>query len=186
MKVFIKNMVCDRCIKVVKEVFEESALTISNIQLGEVTVDEDLEQKRLSSLKDKLEHEGFEVIEDKSSRLVSKIKAVIIDAIYKRPELLASKKLSSLLTASIRHDYSYLSTLFCSVEGVTLERYFILQKVERIKELIIYDEMNLSEIAHHLGYSSVQHLSGQFKKITALTPSYYKKLSASRKSLDKI
>lgn len=186
MDIFIKNMVCDRCIKVVREVFEADGLNISDIKLGQVVLANDLDKERLVKMAQTLAEEGFEIIEDKSSRLASKIKTVIIEYIYKTPELLADNKVSSILTKQLNYDYSYLSNLFCSIEGLTIERYFILQKVERIKELIVYDEMNLSEIADHLGYSSVQYLSNQFKKITGLTPSYYKKLRSERKALDKI
>lgn len=186
MDIFIKNMVCDRCIKVVRGIFQDLALTTTAIKLGEVTTKEPMDKQVVDQLRSKLAEEGFEMIEDKSSRLVSTMKSVIIESIYKHPEILSSEKLSTIITSEIPSDYSHLSQLFCSVEGVTLERYFILQKIERIKELIVYDEMNLSEIAHHLGYSSVQHLSNQFKKITGLTPSYYRKVSSERKSLDKI
>lgn len=186
MEVFIKNMVCARCLKVVKQVFEALSLPVTHIKLGEVHTSKTIDEQTLSVLKDKLRDEGFEIIQDKSSRLVSQIKTKIIELIHQQPDQLSNKKLSTLLTDTIPHDYSYLSHLFCSVSGVTLERYFILQKIERAKELIVYDEMNLSEIADHLGYSSVQHLSNQFKQITGLTPSYYRKVSAERKGLDNV
>jgi len=186
MKLFVKNMVCDRCIKVVKEVFEEFSLSIDHIKLGEIDITEDLDKVTLAEIDVRLREEGFEVIKDKNSRLISEIKAVIIRTIHQNPEILATSKMSDILTSNILYDYSYMSNLFCSVEGLTIERYSILQKTERVKELMIYDELTLGEIANLLGYSSTQHLSNQFKKITGLSPSYYKKLKASRKSLDKI
>lgn len=183
----IKNMVCDRCIMVVKNMFEQQAQKISAIQLGQVTLVEEPTTTQLETLRSSLQHLGFELLDDKKAKTVERIKTVIVSLIHGNSEDDFNLKLSSILEEKTGMDYHYLSTLFSSVEGITIERYTILQRIEKVKELLMYDEKSLSDIAFELGYSSVQHLSQQFKKTTGLTPSHFKQLKDNkRKPLDKI
>jgi len=173
---YIKNMVCDRCRIVVEQELARLGLHPEKITLGEVTLREDLlTDDTLHALDNALHAVGFARIDDRRARIIERIKATVIDQIRNQPG--ADRKLnwSDLLAEALHLEYSYLSNLFSSVEGITLEQYIIRQKIERAKELLFYDELNLSEIALQLGYSSVAHLSSQFKKITGFTPSALKK-----------
>jgi AraC family transcriptional regulator len=186
---FIKNMVCQRCVAAVKQEFEKLGLHPIQVTLGEVTLESEIEEKVQAELKNNLTALGFELIDDKKGRLIEAIKNLIIQKIHHTERLDLKFNWSDILSDTLRYDYNYLSTLFSSVEGVTLEHYIINQKIERVKELLFYDELTLSEIADRLGYSSVAHLSGQFKKITGLTPSELKKSktpASQRKPLDSI
>jgi AraC-like DNA-binding protein len=186
MKVMIKNMVCGRCIKVVKEEFEKMGYSVNEITLGEVEIDENPDKAEMETIRNVLLENGFELIENKSAKLIEKIKTTIINYVHYSNEDL-EMNLSQLMESKLDKDYSYLSTLFSSAEGITLEHYFILQKIERAKELLKYDDLTLSEIAYKLGYYSVNHLSTQFKKITGMTASNFKKhTSQMRKPLDNI
>lgn len=186
MTIHVKNMVCDRCIMVVKRELDKAGLAYKNVQLGQVELVTEPTKEALNALQASLEKMGFEILDDRRSKIVEQIKNVIISLIHRNDDDL-NMKLSALLQDKLQLDYHYLTTLFSSVEGVTIERYTILQRVERIKELLMYDEMNLSEIAFEMGYSSVQHLSQQFKKTTGLTPSQFKNLhDKQRKPLDKV
>jgi len=184
MKIYIKKMVCDRCIAVVSNIFREAGFPVKDVQLGNISVETAIPTEQLKLIEEKLKNSGFEIISDAKSRLIDQIKNLIIDLIYKHPEKIRVNY-SDYLSDQINLDYSYLSTFFSSVEGVTIEKYIIRLKTERVKELIVYDEKTLSEIAFEMGYSSVAHLSGQFKKVTGFTPSYYKSLGK-RKSIDSI
>lgn len=178
----IKNMVCNRCKIVVQQELEKLGYTPSKVELGEVVIDGDEPgPEQLSKIDAALTAVGFERIDDRKGRLVEAIKNHVIRKIHSGEVGNRKFNWSDLLAEELHYDYSYLSSLFSSVEGVTLEQYIIRQKIERAKELLFYDELNLSEIAIKLGYSSVAHLSSQFKKITGLTPSELKK---SRKSGD--
>ena len=141
----------------------------------------------LNSIKEKIEPLGFELIDNKKSRLIEKIKATIIELIHHQ-DTVEAIKLSEHLKNKLHYDYNYLSNLFSSVEGITIEQYLINQKIEKVKELLVYDELSLTEIAYRLGYSSLAHLSGQFKKVTGLSPSHFKQLKdvRQRRPLDKI
>jgi AraC family transcriptional regulator len=186
---FIKNMVCQRCVAAVKQEFEKLGLHPTQVTLGEVTLESEIEEKVQTQLKNNLTALGFELIDDKKGRLIEAIKNLIIQKIHHTERVDLKLNWSDILSDTLRYDYNYLSTLFSSVEGVTLEHYIIHQKIERVKELLFYDELTLSEIADRLGYSSVAHLSGQFKKITGLTPSELKKSrtpASQRKPLDSI
>lgn len=180
-------MVCDRCLMAVRQQLEALGLPYKNIQLGEVELSAPLSSEHLEILKEKLDQLGFELLDDKKSAIVSKIKSTIVQLIHGSEQVELTTKLSVLLAEKLHLDYHYLSSLFSSIEGVTIEKYVILQRIERAKELLLYDEMNLSEISYALGYSSVQHLSQQFKKITGLTPSHFKQLKENkRKPLDQV
>lgn len=187
---YIKNMVCNRCIRAVNDAFENVGLHPVKVSLGEVVLQEDeLTPPVRSTLDTKLKTLGFERIDDKRSRLIEKIKNFVIRTIHNERGIDLKFNWSVVLSEELHYDYNYLSNLFSSVEGITLEQYIIRQKIERVKELLFYDQLNLSEIAHLLAYSSVQHLSTQFKKITGHTPSAFKKLretNLQRKPLDKV
>ncbi|MDQ3536440.1 MAG: AraC family transcriptional regulator [Bacteroidota bacterium] len=181
----IKNMVCHRCIRVVKEELENSGLEVLDIKLGEVKVSGFVDEK-LNHIQNVLEQNGFELIDDKKARTVEKIKIAIIELIHQDQQVL-NINYSTFLEETLGLDYQYLSSLFSSTESITLEKYIILQKIERVKELLVYNELTLSEIAYQLGYSSVHHLSNQFKKTTGLSPSHFKKIKEDkRKALDKV
>ncbi|MCY7292455.1 MAG: AraC family transcriptional regulator [Ferruginibacter sp.] len=185
MTIYIKNMVCNRCIMVVKQELDKLKLIADSISLGEVSFSKVPSEKQLTQLKANLANVGFEVLDGSRKKLIEKIKNIIVEKIhYKEPD--EKYNFSDILSEKLNKDYSYLSGLFSEVEGVTIEKYIINQKIEKVKELIIYEELNLSEIAFQLGYSSVAHLSAQFKKTTGLTPSHFKKMGGKRKPLDKV
>lgn len=179
-------MVCNRCIMVVQQELEKLGLDVKNVALGEVTLGKEPtseERKRIESVLVPL---GFEVIDDKKSRIIERIKTVIIDLIHHHDND-TRVNLSELLSDKLHHDYNYLSNLFSEVEGTTIEKYFIAQKIEKVKELLVYDELSLSEIAYRLNYSSVAYLSNQFKKVTGLTPSHFKQIKVNKRTpLDKV
>ncbi len=179
-------MVCNRCIMVVQNEFDKLGLKINNITLGEVTLDRELDDNRKNAIQSALESLGFELIDDKKSRLIEKIKTTIIDLVHIQDNE-SKENLSDLLSKEVNQDYNYLSNLFSDIEGTTIEKYFIAQKIEKVKELLVYDELSLSEIAFRLNYSSVAYLSNQFKKVTGLTPSHFKQIKEDkRKPLDEV
>ncbi|HEX8549436.1 MAG TPA: AraC family transcriptional regulator, partial [Cytophagaceae bacterium] len=187
MQLSVKNMVCNRCIKVVKEELEKLGLEIIHIQLGEVTIAQEPSEVDIDAIKTSLKDNGFELLDDKKALLITKIKSVVIETFHQKNQIDLQINFSHILEQKVGKDYHFLSTLFSSMEGFTIEKYVINQKIERVKELLIYDEMNLSEIAIKMGYSSVQHLSTQFKKITGFTPSDFRKLNDhNRKALDEV
>ncbi len=183
---FIKNMVCNRCIMAVQNELDKLGLIAKQVTLGEVALENELNQELRVKLEGALTSLGFELVDDKKSRLIEKIKNVIIDLVHYQDND-TTTNLSELLSSSLHHDYSYLSNLFSEVEGTTIEKYFIAQKIEKVKELLVYDELSLSEIAFRLNYSSVAYLSNQFKKVTGLTPSHFKQIKVEkRKPLDRV
>lgn len=180
-------MVCNRCIKVVNDELTGAGYTIKSIELGEVQLKERLGESDLDQIRRTLTENGFELIDDRKSRMINRIKTLIIEFIHYDREKPEHVNLSDFLAKELGHDYSYLSNLFSSVEGVTIEKYLILQKIEKVKELLVYNELSLNEISYQLGYSSVQHLSNQFKKVTGLTPSHFKEIGKDRRNpLDKV
>lgn len=179
-------MVCNRCILVVQNEMDKLGFEVKNIKLGEVTLKNELTNEEKNDLDKALTPLGFERIDDKKSRIIERIKNIIIDLTHHQNSQMKNK-LSDVLGSDLHHDYSYLSNLFSEVEGVTIEKYFIAQKIEKVKELLVYDELSLSEIADQLHYSSVAYLSNQFKKVTGLTPSHFKKVGEDkRKPLDEV
>lgn len=174
--IYVKNMVCPRCIKVVKEELEKIGLEVLKISLGKVEVcscERELDYELIERV---LRESGFELLQDTRKVMVEGVKTEIIRLIYSNELEHLQDKLSELLQKAVHKDYSRLSQTFSQLEGITIERYFIMQKIERAKELLEYNEHTLSEISYMLGYSSVQHLSNQFKKITGMSPSYFKEL----------
>lgn len=181
MVVKIKNMVCDRCITAVKQVFQKAGVIVERVQLGEVETCNEIDDSILNVIDENLKINGFEIINDSKSRLIDLIKATVTDYIYQN--LWDEKRnFSEFLVDKVNLDYSYLSSLFSPVEGITIEQYLIHLKIERVKELMVYDQKSLSEIAWEMGYSSVAHLSGQFKKVTGYSPSYFKMLKEQKLS----
>lgn len=179
-------MVCNRCKTAVQNEFEKIGIQPITIELGEVETSGEIPQKQLSDLQNSLKHLGFEVIDDKKSRLIEQIKTEIIRLIHYSEEI-ENTNLSNILSSKLHYEYNYLSNLFSEVEGTTIEKYFIAQRIEKVKELLVYDELTLSEIANQLGYSSVAYLSSQFKKVTGLTPTFYKSLKESkRRNIDEL
>lgn len=184
--VYIKNMVCNRCILVVRQELDKLKLVANSVVLGEVQLKEEPSEKQLTQLKINLSALGFEVLNDSKKKLIEKIKNIIIEQVH-RNSINGQHNFSEILSKNLNKDYSYLSGLFSEVESITIEKYIINQKIEKAKELIIYNEMNVSEIAIQLGYSSVAHLSAQFKKVTGLTPSHFKKVGGTKRMpLDKV
>lgn len=186
MMIYIKNMVCNRCKMVVKTALEKLGFHPIQIELGEI----ELLENDISPKKDELRREllslGFELLDDKKSKTIEKIKNLLIDLIQNKNCNLQIT-LSDYLIQELHKDYNTLSNLFSEVEGLTIEKYFILLKIEKVKELLVYNELTLSEISFQLNYSSVAYLSNQFKKVTGLTPSHFKKLqTVNRKPLDKV
>lgn len=181
---YIKNMVCDRCIRVVREELEKMGLKVTSIKLGEAVVEGNVpvEKEEVSRV---LSDAGFELLEDKNFKLIERIKTLIIDVIHHKTEF--SGNFSDYISKEIGRDYHYLSSLFSSMENITIEKFIILQKIEKVKELLVYGELTLSEIAYQLNYSSVAHLSSQFKQVTGHTPTEFKKLKQQpRVPLDKV
>ncbi len=169
-------MVCARCIKSVTGIFRSVDTDLKNIKLGVAEVEAELSQRNLETVKRLLEEEGFELIDDNKMKLVESIKNLIVELVHYKDLEEMKENLSDYLSKQLHKDYTYLTNLFSSIEETTIEQYFILQKIEKVKEWLVYDQLTLSEMAYKLGYSSVAHLSGQFKKITGFTPSQFKKL----------
>ncbi|CAA7195584.1 helix-turn-helix domain-containing protein [Chryseobacterium potabilaquae] len=186
MKIFIKNMVCNRCITAVSTIFREENIAIKSIHLGEVETEFAVSEKHIQRIENHLLEIGFERIKDSAIQLIEKIKKTII---VKVSELDISEDflLSEFLSIQLHKDYSSLSKLFSQKEGITLEQFFILQKIEKTKELLLYNEYNVTEIAGKLGYKSVQYLSSQFRNITGFSPTEFKKQKVyHRKPLDSL
>jgi len=175
MKLYIKYMVSIRCQMIVKEELKKLGLHYISVKLGEVDVMEKITKEQRLQVKEALLRSGLELMDDKNAMLIEKIKNVIIEMVHYSDEI-PKTNFSVYLSGKLNYDYTYLSNLFSETEGTTIEHFIMLHKIERVKELIIYDELNLTEIAYKLHYSSVAHLSNQFKKITGLTPSFFKSL----------
>jgi AraC family transcriptional regulator len=176
MKLSIKNMVCNRCVIVVRRALDDLGFSFKHVALGEVDFGENIiSNDQIKRLETALGPLGFELINDKKSKLIEDIKKRVIELVLHQDGV-HHIKLSDYLSKNFAYEYNYLSNLFSSVEGITLERYFILQKIEKVKELIVYDELSLTEISFQTGYSSLAHLSKQFKSVTGLSPSHFKGL----------
>ena len=180
MKIYVKNMACESCKVVVKEALEELNIQPVKVELGEIETKEKVSDADKVKLNKKIKKVGLELLEKKQGILVEKIRQVIVDYVYNSDEK-PNVKFSALLSKELNHSYTYLANFFSEVEATTIEQYMIALKIERIKELIIFGEHTLSEIAYMLHYSSVAHLSAQFKKVTGLTPTHFKKLKEKRR-----
>lgn len=180
MKLYIKYMVSLRCKMLVKEELKKLGLNYVILDLGMVDILEDITEEKRIQLKNNLLKSGLELLDDKRSILIEKIKNVIIDLIHYNNEI-PKVNYSNYISEKLGYDYTYLANTFSEVKGITIQHYIIEHKIEKVKELLLYDELNISEIAYKLHYSSAAHLSNQFKKITGLSPSFYKKLQLKRK-----
>ena len=184
--IFIKNMVCNRCILVIKQILKDLQFTPLQVDLGTAVVKEELTSDDREVIRKALEEYGFELIDDKRQRIIEQIRTSIIQLVHYEGNL-SKLKLSEYLKEKCHYDYSFLSKLFTEMNGISIEKYYIAQKVERIKELLFYDELSISEIADKLQYSSVAHLSPQFRNVTGMSPSEFKRLKEhGREPLDKV
>lgn len=188
MRLAIKNMVCDRCIKVVRDELEALGLTVEHIELGSVEVRDELSPEQIGRVKVRLEAQGFELLEDARLMMVEYMKNLIIDEVqHLKARKPTQMNFSDYLSGKCGYEYSYLSHLFSSETGTTIEQYIIAQKIEKVKEWLSYGELSLTEIAWRLDYSSAAHLGNQFKKVTGQTPGQYKKdAGLARKTLDQV
>ena len=179
-------MVCQRCVMTVESMFTKLNMPFKKISLGEVELESMLTNDELKKIEMDLNKAGFELIETRVNKVIEDVKQAVMEYLNLGMDN-ENLKLSSFITKKIPYDYSYLSDLFSSVEGKTVEQFFILQRIEKVKELLVYDQLSLTEISYQTGFSSVHHLSSQFKKVTGLTPSHFKKIGAAkRKSLDSL
>lgn len=183
MKLYIKYMVSDRCKVVVQSILKKFGLHCVRLELGEVEVPGDLANEMRFRIKTSLLKEGLELMDDHKAVLIDRIKTTIADMVN-HPEELKKIKFSIILSERLNHDYTYLANLFSEVTGTTIEQFVIARKIERVKELLLYDELRLTEISYKLNYSSVAHLSSQFKKVTGLTPTFFKQLRDKKRSVN--
>jgi len=179
MFLYIKYMVSLRCKMVVKDELKKVGLHYVNVDLGTIEILEDITDFQRDALRKNLKRYGLELLDDRKKIIIEKIKSIIIEMIHYSDEM-PKVNYSDYISEKLGYDYTYLSNTFSEVKGITIQHFIIINKIERIKELLLYDELNLTEISYLLHYSSVSHLSNQFKKITGLTPSYYKKLKKKR------
>ena len=179
MRVYIKNMVCLRCKLLVQDEIKSLDLEYDEVKMGEAVIKDPVSNEKLKALNRALLRSGLEIIDDKKSRLVEQIKSIVIEQVHYTEEPLV-ENFSSFLAAKLNYDYTYLSNLFAANQGITLEHYIIGHKIEKVKELLIYDELTIAEIAIQMNYSSAAHLSKQFKKVTGFTASYFKELKRIR------
>ncbi|MBV9961439.1 MAG: AraC family transcriptional regulator [Parafilimonas sp.] len=185
-KLFIKNMVCQRCVLTIENIFKELNIPFHKASLGEIDLIKKPTNEELEKIEKELRNVGFELIVKRVNKIIEDIKKAVLEYLNIGIDN-ENLKLSLFITKNISYDYSYLSDLFSSVEGKTIEQFYILQRIERAKELLVYDQLSLTEISYQTGFSSVHHLSSQFKKITGLTPSHFKKIGAEkRRSVDKL
>lgn len=175
-------MVCIRCKMVVKDEITNLGLHYTTVELGEADIIENISSEQRDKLSKGLLKSGLELMDDKKSMLIQKIKNVIIELVHYSEEPLILK-FSEYLSQKLKHDYTYMANLFSENQGSTIEKFLIAHRIERVKELLVYDELTLTEIASLLHYSSVSHLSAQFKKVTGLTPSYFKKMKDKRRTM---
>ena len=187
MQLHVKNMVCDRCILIVRQQLENLGFSVDEISLGKVSVSPEPSPEKLQDISAAFQVLGFELMDKDKDQLVEQIKTQVIELVHYSKLYELKQSLMSLIAEKLNKEYVYLSRLFSDVEGITIEKYIIQQKVMRVKELLEYGELNLNEIAYQMGYSSSAHLSTQFKTVTGVTPSKYKASpGGDRKPLDQI
>jgi len=184
--VYIQNMVCDRCISAVKKIAEDMYLSVISVTLGSMVLDTELSEVQINKLESALEKQGFKLLKDRKHELVEAIKNHIVE--YIETENYHNSNLSHYISSKLKYEYNYLTGVFSQLEGITIERYYILFKIEKVKELMFMPDFRFAEIAYRLGYSSPQHLSTQFKQITGSTPSEFRKKNtvSSRRQLDNL
>jgi len=189
MKLLIKNMVCDRCIFVVEKQLNEIGITPVSVALGEVEFGEkELSSEELKTVSESLTPFGFEILDNRTGQLMQRTKTLLLELVKNQSSDSEKVNISDYLKRKFSYDYNYISSIFSSIAGITIEHYLIQLKIEKVKELLFYDELTLSQIAFQLGYSSVSHLSRQFKQVTGLTPSFFKKAknAGARRSLNRL
>jgi AraC-like DNA-binding protein len=179
-RIYIKNMVSQRCKLMVEEQLSKLGLKFSIVELGVIELPEDITHQQREQLRENLEVSGLEILDDVKSILTERIKNAVVEMIHYSEEL-PKENYSNYLAEKIGYDYTYLSNIFSEVKGITLQQYIINNKIERVKEFLLYDELTLTEISYRLHYSSVAHLSSQFKKTTGFSPSFFRKLNLKRK-----
>ena len=185
-QLFIKNMVCNRCNIAVRQLLDELGHAVVSVELGEAQIGNKLPPAELAQLEQRLKSLGFELINDRKSRIIGQIKNEIVYLVH-HSDIILNTNLSTWLADRLHYDYTYLSNLFSEVEGTTIEKYYIAQRIEKVKELLVYDELSLAEIADALGYSSAAYLSSQFRKVTGLTPTFYKSIKETkRRNIDEL
>ncbi|WP_143305774.1 helix-turn-helix domain-containing protein [Chitinophaga vietnamensis] len=182
-KIYIKGMVCDRCIIAVRDVFSHLHIPVTEVHLGAVTTITTLTPAHLEQVQEQLSRLGFSLLEDKRIQLVRRVKALVADVYAGNYDFPEDFRFSDLVLKKMHQDYKRVSSIFSAVEGITLEKYIIAFRIEKVKEMLVYSDASLSDIAFRLNYSSAQHLSGQFKSQTGLNPSYYKEIKASKDAL---
>ncbi|MEO8590712.1 MAG: helix-turn-helix transcriptional regulator [Flavobacteriales bacterium] len=183
----IRNMVCDRCKAAVKRVLDGHSIAYRRVDLGEVELERPLDGRQWNAVADAMKVEGFELMDGRTAQLITRVKSLIIDVVHHCGFAVPKTKLSSVLSDALNKEYSSITSAFSEVEGITIEQYFLLQRIERVKELIRYDELPLNEIADRTGFSSAAHMSAQFKQLTGMTPSAFKSSRAqARVGLDKV
>lgn len=186
MKLYIKNMVCERCKMAVKYELTKLGIKPISVDLGEVELNNELTETQYQKFSATLQEYGFEIIDKSNARIIEKIKNIVIELVHRSDDTIKINY-SVYIEEKLKKKYNYLSNLFSEIEGITIEQFIIFQKIEKVKELLVYDELSLSEIADKLGYSSVAYLSTQFKKTTGLTPSYFKSVKDKKRlSLDNL
>lgn len=186
MELIVRNMVCDRCKAVVKRVLDEQGVQVRHMELGEVELEHEPTAAQLVAVREALKREGFDLVDDREAVTIALVKAAIVKLVHHSDGHAGRVKLSEHIASALNKEYSSLTTLFTQVEGITIEHYFLLQRLERVKELIKYGELTLSEIADRTGFSSVAHLSAQFKKLTGMTPTAFRQLGLGRTPLDQV
>jgi len=187
MNIVIKNMVCPRCIFYVNKELLELNMYPERLEMGELFLSKEISEIEMIQIKLRLENYGFEIAQEKKDIIVQRIKNFIVKFVHSQDYIILKRRMSDIIAEQFNCDYNYLSSLFSQRLGITIEKYIILQRIERVKELLNYDELNLKEIADKLGFNSIQHLSSQFKKVTNITPSLYKSsLNKQRISLDRL
>ncbi|MBK6814264.1 MAG: helix-turn-helix transcriptional regulator [Saprospiraceae bacterium] len=182
MNLYIKFMVSLRCKMIVQDDLKAIGIHLFKVDLGKVEILEEITSKQIELLRSKLLQQGLELLDDKKSILIDKIKNVIIEMIHYMDDL-PTENYSDYISNKLNYDYTYLSNIFSEVKGITIQQFIIIHKIERVKELLLYDELNLTEISYKLNYSSVAHLSNQFKKVTGLSPTFFKNLKQKRTSM---
>lgn len=183
----IRNMVCDRCKAAVRRILEAHHLGWTRMDLGEVELSEAPDAAAIDQMRMALQKEGFDLVDDHTAQLITRVKSLIVGVVHHSGLAVPKAKLSDILSDALHKEYSSIASAFTQVEGITIEQYFLLQRIERVKELIRYNELSFSEIADHTGFSSAAHLSAQFKQLTGMTPSAFKNShSVARLDLDKV
>ncbi len=184
-EIAVKNMVCNRCVKVIKVELQKNNIDFVNVDLGAIKFKKEISEENKEKLKNILKKEGFEIVKNRESKIINELKILIIENVHYEKEKTANQNYSDFISKNLKVDYSYVSKVFSEIEGKTIEHFIIEQKIERAKELLVYGELTISQISYDLNYSSPQHLSRQFKQISGLTPTQFKTIRK-RKKLDTI